>query len=192
MTVYTESYAAPSLDKREILRCAGVKNASEITPELSQLLDECLGDTLDRLSYKVCYAEFPITFHADRIDLGFTQASSASLRKNLEGCRRIVLFAATVGITLDRMIARAGRTSPAKALLYEAIGSERIESLCDTFQATLGKTKPRFSPGYGGLPIELQRDIFGMLECSKRIGLTLNGSLLMSPSKSVTAIVGVL
>ena len=49
----------------------------------------------------------------------------------------------------------------------------------------------RFSAGYGDVPLELQRDIFALLDCPRRIGLTLNESLLMSPSKSVTAIVGI-
>jgi len=51
--------------------------------------------------------------------------------------------------------------------------------------------KPRFSPGYGDLPLETQREIFDVLDCSRRIGLMLNDSLLMSPTKSVTAFVGV-
>jgi len=49
----------------------------------------------------------------------------------------------------------------------------------------------RFSPGYRDLPLTLQREIFTLLEPSRRIGLSLNASLLMSPSKSVTAIVGI-
>ena len=53
-----------------------------------------------------------------------------------------------------------------------------------------GQTMPRFSPGYGDLPLTAQREMFRMLECEKRIGVYLNESLLMSPSKSVTAIVG--
>ena len=51
--------------------------------------------------------------------------------------------------------------------------------------------KPRFSPGYGDLSLEMQRDIFRVLDCPRKIGLTLNESLLMSPSKSVTAIIGI-
>ena len=49
----------------------------------------------------------------------------------------------------------------------------------------------RFSPGHGDLPLALQTDIFRALDCPRKIGLTLNGSLLMSPSKSVTALFGV-
>ena len=52
-------------------------------------------------------------------------------------------------------------------------------------------TRARFSPGYGDLKLSSQKDIFRVLDCSRKIGLSLNDSLLMSPSKSVTAIIGV-
>ena len=54
-----------------------------------------------------------------------------------------------------------------------------------------GVIRPRFSPGYGDLPIEIQKDIFRALDCPRRIGLTLNENLLMSPTKSVSAIIGI-
>ena len=53
------------------------------------------------------------------------------------------------------------------------------------------KLRQRFSPGYGDLPLQAQRAIFDALQCHKEIGLYLNESLLMSPTKSVTAIVGI-
>ena len=51
--------------------------------------------------------------------------------------------------------------------------------------------RSRFSPGYGDLGLEMQKDIFAVLDCPRKIGLSLNESLLMSPSKSVTAIIGI-
>jgi cobalamin-dependent methionine synthase I len=80
------------------------------------------------------------------------------------------------------------------------LGSERIEALCDALCAEWKEDyasrgfvlRPRFSAGYGDLPLTLQNDIFESLQCSKHIGLTLCDSLLMSPTKSVTAIVGVM
>ncbi|MBQ5601557.1 MAG: Vitamin B12 dependent methionine synthase activation subunit, partial [Clostridia bacterium] len=70
-----------------------------------------------------------------------------------------------------------------------------IEALCDAFCADIKKEyntglEPRFSPGYGDLPLSAQKNIFAVLDPERRIGLTLNSSLLMSPSKSVTAFVG--
>jgi len=39
--------------------------------------------------------------------------------------------------------------------------------------------------------LETQRDIFALLDCPRKIGLTLTDSLLMSPVKSVTAVMGI-
>lgn len=81
-------------------------------------------------------------------------------------------------------------------MIFQAIGAERIEALCDIFCADISKEKgvllkPRFSPGYGDLSIEVQQDVFSVLNCGKKIGLYLNESMLMSPSKSVTAFAGI-
>lgn len=193
--IHTRSFDLPPLNRREVLRYAGAKAES---PELSRLLEEAQEEAEPLLSGKVCWMECPVTRQGDLLDLTFAQSGSSALKKNLSGCDRIVVFGATVGLALDRLIARYGRISPAKALLLQAMGAERIEGLCDVFcefihqeaHAAGLKTAPRFSPGYGDFPLDFQTDIFRVLDCSRKIGLTLNESLLMSPSKSVTAIIG--
>ena len=194
-SVCTGSFDLPPLNRHEILRYAGTREES---PELVILLEEALSEAQPILSGKVCWTEFPLERQGDLLHLGFASTDSAALNRNLSGCHRIVVFAATVGLPLDRLIARYGRISPAKALLLQAIGAERIEALCDVFCDKIRlkaldsglHTVPRFSPGYGDFPLQIQRDIFRVLDCSRNIGLTLNESLLMSPSKSVTAIIG--
>ncbi len=194
--IYTKKYAAPEINKKEILRYALVRSG---TPELDELLQSCLLEVESKLTYNVCFREFPITAHDGYLDLGFAKTPSADLAKNLAGCGSIVLFACTVGIEIDRLIARYGSLSPSRSFMLQAIGAERIESLCDVFNRDLTSakasdglfTRPRFSPGYGDLPLEIQRDIFNVLDCPRKIGLTLNSSMLMSPTKSVTAIVGI-
>lgn len=189
-----KSFNAPVFDKKEILRYAGVRDCDGT---LGALIDECIEEAAEKLVYKVCYREFPVTVKDGVVDLSFAETKSEDLKKNLNGCSEIVLFAATVGIGIDRLIAKYQTVSPVKALLFQAIGAERIESLCNVFNAEISEkkkplgTKPRFSAGYGDAPITLQKDIFAVLDCPKYLGLTLNGSLLMSPSKSVTAIIGV-
>lgn len=194
-TVYTNTYDAPEFNMKEILRYAGVR---ESRGELEALLSSCIKEIKGRLTYKVCYSEFPISLCGELLDLGFIRTESRGLKKNLEGCESVVLFAATVGIEIDRLIARNASLSPAKALFFQAIGAERIESLCDTFNRDIADRKalegyaarPRFSAGYGDFKLEAQKEIFAALDCPRRIGLSLNESLLMSPSKSVTAIIG--
>lgn len=190
--IYTKIYDAPPTNKREILRYLGVQGEA---PEVLPLVDECISEAEGVLSYKVCYIEADMIREDDTLCIGNIKTSSTALKKNLSGCERSVVFAATVGISLDRLISRYSAVSPTKAVIFDAIGSERIEALCDAFcediSNELGDLKPRFSPGYGDLTIETQRDIFALLDCPRKIGLTLNESMLMSPSKSVTAIVGI-
>lgn len=196
MIPYTKIYSPPEVNKKEILRYAGVSHPTE---EIHSLMTDCLELSLDSLSYKVCYIELPIKHYPDKIDLGFATSTSHSLIKNLDGCQSIVLFAATVGNALDRLIARYSSISPSKAFMLQAIGAERIEALCNSFNKEISEsaqkngklTVARFSAGYGDFALELQKDIFRVLDCQRKIGLTLNESLLMSPSKSVTALIGI-
>ncbi len=182
-SIFVKAFDSQPYNRKEILRYAGCTDATE---EICALMEECISETEGIFSNKVCYGVFDYS----------GKSESKALEKNLEGCKKVILFAATVGIAIDRMIMKYSKISPAKALMIQAIGAERIESLCDDFCDSMKlelqcELKPRFSAGYGDLSLEVQKDIFRVLDCSKRIGLTLNDSLLMSPTKSVTAIVGI-
>lgn len=183
--------SVPSVDTAEWLRYAGYKGAPDTQTE--NLMQQCLALAHDAFAYQLCYTVLPVTATADGCTVGPLHLTSRQLSENLRGCTQAVVFAATVGIGIDRLIARYSRLSPATALLLQALGTQRIEALCDTFCDTLKQTytvRARFSPGYGDLPLTCQTELFALLNCSKYIGLTLNDSLLMSPTKSVTAFVG--
>lgn len=190
--VQVMDFAPPPVQEREIYRYAGCREADE---GVRTLLQVCLGEAGKVLQYRVCWAK--VACHAEKgvCDFGVFSVASEALAKNLQGCREAVLFAATVGVGMDRLIARYQRLSPAKAVMLQAIGAERAESLCNAFcdwlQQQGQKLRPRFSPGYGDVPLSVQKDFFILLQCEKNLGLYLNESLLMSPSKSVTAFIGV-
>lgn len=193
--VLVKTYGEPPVDRREILRYSGCRGESA---EVEALLDELVSSCKGVFRYQVCYREFPVSF-GEETDIGFLKTPSKGLRKHLQNCHKAVVFAATVGIGIDRLIAKYSRLSPTKALLLQAYGAERVEALCDAFQAEIEREeaarncfiRSRFSPGYGDLPLENQREFVSVLDCSRKIGVSLNDSLLMSPSKSVTAIIGV-
>ncbi len=191
--ILVKTYSSLPIDRAEILRYAGCKAENE---GISALIKECLDEVLEKLKYKVCYCELSVATDGDICNFGSFSVKSGSLAKALTGCGRCIVFAATVGLELDRLISKYGRLSPSKALIFQAIGAERIESLCDAFCKDIAheygaEVKPRVSAGYGDIPLECQKNIFAVLEPEKRIGLTLSESLLMMPSKSVTAFVGI-
>ena len=192
IVIQNKTYAAPPVCTKEILRYAGCKQPDD---GIAALLAECMGEAEPMLSYHVCYATLPLTVQEDLCDFSAFRLASKHLARQLQNCQSVLLFGATVGVGIDRLIAKYGRLSPTKALLFQAIGTERIEALCDAFCADMAETlsmeqRPRFSPGYGDLPLTAQQQIFSVLDCAKRIGLTLTHSQQMSPSKSVTAFVG--
>ena len=188
--IHQAVYPLPPVKEREALRYAGCREAQA---DVLNLLQECVAETAHLTTGRVCWQILPVSLRDDTCDFGTFRVTSAHLAKNLSGCDEAVLFAATVGVEWDRLIARYSHLSPAKAVMMQAVGAERIEALCDTFvaaQAAGAPRRPRFSPGYGDLPLTLQREIVSLLDCPRRVGVTLNDSLLLSPSKSVTAFVG--
>ena len=193
--VYINSYNLPEIDKKEVFRYC----KSEENPALLALLDGCISEMADKLSNKVCFAKTTVKIHGDEIDLGFARVRSHSLAICLEGCCEVIVFAATVGAQIDRFIEKYSIASPSRAVMLQALGSERVEALCDAFCEEMAEfedqrgnvLRPRFSPGYGDLPLELQRDIFAFLTPTSKIGITLNENCFMLPEKSVTAIIGV-
>ena len=138
---------------------------------------------------------------ADSPLLDFTcfQVRSRSLAKNLGGCSEVILFAATIGEEADFLIRKYNRINMAKAVVMQAAAAAMIEAFCDEENEKLRQMasekglylRPRFSPGYGDFPLEHQRDFARVLEMQKTVGITLTESLLMLPSKSVTAVIGV-
>lgn len=199
-TIFTRFYEGASLpfDKKEALRYFGCGGNGAVPAGMDALFEECAREALAACVYRVCYAEFDMKIEGETVDLGFTKTISRSLCRNLEGCGKVIAFAATVGMGLDRLISRYSSLSPVRGYAFQAIGAERIETLCDAFNQEISREyaaiglydRPRFSCGYGDFSIEAQPDFFRALDCTRKIGVTLGDSLLMTPSKSVTAVIG--
>ncbi|MBO5998388.1 MAG: Vitamin B12 dependent methionine synthase activation subunit [Lachnospiraceae bacterium] len=132
------------------------------------------------------------------IRFGPVTVQSDDLYKNLTGCSRIIVFAATLGPYPDRLQQRTAIKSMRDAVIVQACAAAMIESLCNQKNEELRQRqerdgwllKPRFSPGYGDLPLSIQKDLLSLLDAPRNIGLTLTDSLMMVPTKSVTALIG--
>ncbi len=145
---------------------------------------------------KAVYCVLDLRITGDICDFGALTVRSRDLAAHLAGCKRAVLFAATAGAMIDREIQKQTRLSPSRAYEAQLEGTRVIERFCDALCEGFAKEqkstlRTRFSPGYGDLSLEVQREVFRVLEPSKHIGLCLGDSCVMTPSKSVTAFVGV-
>jgi cobalamin-dependent methionine synthase I len=145
---------------------------------------------------KAVYCVLDLCVSGDVCDLGALTVRSRDLAAHLAGCKRVILFAATAGALIDREIQKYSHLSPHRAYELQGAGTRVIERFCDALCEQFAKEqsctlRTRFSPGYGDLSLEVQREVFRVLDPAGHIGLCLSDSCVMTPSKSVTAFVGV-
>ena len=185
---------APKYRKNEVLRYLGYTDGT-CDGETEVLIDSCYGELLRVITPRACFTEGKI----ERTGGGYlsvcgVELESRALEKNLSGCDRAAVFGATLGIGADRLIAKYSSISPAKSVVADAVASSLIEVYCDSLCELIAygrEQNPRFSAGYGDLSIENQTRLADLLSMQKNIGVCLTDALLMTPTKSVTAIVGI-
>ena len=198
--IYVETANGGNLDvpEREILRYAGVKGewSEDGFPKRLKKVKE---EVLSSVSPRACYLVQKVHVSGSNVDFGSFQTESSALSKSLAGCDKVLLFGATVGAGADRILLKYSRIEPSSALLAQATATAAVERWCDV---VLERVKfklaeegmflrPRFSPGYGDFSIGCQKALCRLLDTPKHIGVTLTDALMMTPTKSVTAVAGI-
>ncbi len=182
----------------EILRHSGFHSheADELTlKKIEQLEDEIIGS----VTPKSIYREFSVRVLENGVEINGVAFLSEALKKNLSGCDKVLLYCCTLGIESDVILRKYSATDSSKFVLAQAVFTELCEAYSDEITAELSREyaesgfylKPRFSVGYGDLALGYQREFFKLLEITKRIGVSLNDECMMTPSKSVTAFIGI-
>jgi cobalamin-dependent methionine synthase I len=182
---------------KEILRYLGHRG-QEIPENVDKLIQECKRELEQAAAARSVWREYPLNIQDHVLDMTFVQTRSKNLEKNLKDCQQILVFGATLGSGVDILLHRYGRLKMSRAVVLQAASAAMLETYCDWKNEALRQEyqekgwymRPRFSPGYGDFPLKCQKEIGAALEMSKRIGVTLTDSLLMAPSKSVTAVMG--
>ncbi len=182
-------FAELNIKKAEALRYAGVKgkadqNTLALFDNAFELLSECVKPKAVYKCVDVSYTENSVIVDGEEI-------KSQGLKKFLKGARGCALLAATAGIEADRLINRYSYVEPSLALMIDAISAAAVEALCNKICGQDFKVEEqcRFSPGYSDFPINYQKCIVSALSADLNVGIHLTNSLMLAPSKSVTAIV---
>lgn len=182
---------------RELLRYLGY-HGQDLSEQVETLIQQCKQELLEAAELRFIWQEYPLKIQDHVIDLGILKTESRSLERNLKDCEKVFFFAATLGSRVDMLLQRYSRIQVSKAVVMQAAAVAMLETYCDEKNQELKEQcqregwylRPRFSPGYGDFPLECQRRITAALELSKKVGIMLTESLLMVPSKSITAVIG--
>lgn len=176
------------LDRAEVLRYMGYVGETDahIIETAQKAIDRITAVAVPRWRWVEC-------------SISALPLSGQDIFRHLEGCDRMVMLCATLGISADREILRAERTSMLTALALDAAAGDAIEKICDYAEDEMRMhygeqgfyLTGRYSPGYGDLPLTLQPEILRHCDAPRRIGLTVTPTNILTPRKSVTALLGV-
>lgn len=175
------------LNRNEAVRYLGGAGI-RLNYRMDVLMDECEKAVLEKASPKYLYVEK---------NLPCPQIMGGKdIESHLNGCEKAIVMCATVGSEVDKLIRISQISDMARAVVMDSLASVAVEQVCNAFDKIIAEKYSdynmtfRFSPGYGDYPIELQKIILQMLDAPKKIGLCTNDNFLLTPTKSVTAVLG--
>lgn len=186
-----------TISKSEAARYMGVRGIPD--EKTAEILDKYEPIVRERLHPAFVYRETAVHFADDGVYLDGVNAvfSGSDIKNHLRGCERAIILAVTVSAEADKLIRQTSVIGMAEALAVDCLCSSAIEQVCNKAEDEIFSANPvkfrtwRFSPGYGDLPISLQKNLISALNAHRRIGLTVTENCLLIPSKSVTAIIGI-
>lgn len=188
------------LDRRmqEAARYLGYGRNEIDVPTLT-LIEACFEELEEMGEVRWTHRAFACNVLPGKLEIADQIFVSDNLCKNLSGCKEVLLFAVTLGAEVDRRLKRYQVMEVSRAAVLQACAATYLEEACDQYQAQLEEwyqkerkyLRPRFSPGYGDFAIQYQDEILKLLDAAKKIGLTRTESYMLTPSKSVTALIGV-
>ena len=178
------------LNKSETARRLCIEKGFEM-PQIDECFEALKKVVECRFAAMRCKVEYG---ERESLNIGFGEFKSSTLKKNLKESDEVFVFAVTLGHGVDRLLVQFSLVSPAKYCITDALASSRAEAAANTADKLIKgdiPCRPRFSPGFGDLTLDVQPRILELLNAQRLLGITTNTSFMMSPGKSVTAIMGI-
>ena len=156
-------YAFDSTRRDELFRYMGLR-ISERDESLQRLAEEAIERMCSFVTPRFAAIEQALTVLPNEgIVYGDRVVKSRALASHLNDCKRVVVFAATLGIEADRLIERDALLRPSLAIAEQAVATVLLEQFADEQCAALASSldsgwslTPRFSPGYEDCDLQEQ------------------------------------
>lgn len=197
-----ETYTLSELPRRAVLRYMGYRGQA-LTSEVDARIDEGIARALELARPRASWAVFDIASAGEGgaivLDGCALTLPGASIARHLEGAVSCAVMAVTVGMDAERELKRLSTVDPVLGVIFDAAGTVAVEETAAACQKSVASAaaerglhaNARFSPGYGDLPLAVQPMLLASVDAQRRLGIALTNSLLMVPTKSITAVMGV-
>ena len=157
--------------------------------------DESLEELYGIMRPRYSAVRVPVSYEDSAVLIDGYRIESEGLMKNLSGAAEAYLIAVTLGTEVDTYLHRLGFLSGARRFAADAVASALAEALVCLADRELSCSldcRPRFSPGYGDLPLSYQEVLLERVNGESLLGIRLTDTSFMLPSKSITAIMGIM
>ncbi len=188
------------IPRKEILRYLGC-NGKEIPKTLEMSINYISNQALAASTPAYTHIISDIITTAYGLKLSGTNIllTGEDIKKHLFGAKKCITLACTLGLSFEAEQRKTQVKSMADSVILDAIGTAYIEEFANRTEEKLLLpfkkegyfSKFRFSPGYGDLPLNLQKNIVDTLNVSKKIGLNVTDTNILIPQKSITAFIGI-
>ena len=186
-----------SINKSEAVRYMGYRG-NEPDETMKNIIDNVEKELLKVMVPRYIYKCFDLENVDGKVILKGADFDlvGKSIQHHLKDCEKAIVMCATLSYGVDRFIRMSGLRNMSATLAADALANAAIEQVCDEVEKIFMEDFKgynntwRFGVGYGDFPLEVQKDFERILEMPKTIGVTLSDSLLMTPTKSITAVVG--
>ena len=188
-----------AIDPDEVLRFQGYKAGVDIpSADVRALFDEALALGRTLMEPRAVLRTFPVRREGDRLTAAGVTLTIPRIAERWGAVDEIVAGVCTIGDALER---RASELWDARelplAMMVDSVGSAAVESLaeyvndqlCQEGIARGVKVTNRVSPGYGGWDVAEQRSLWQLCP-GDGVGVTLNEACFMTPTKTITILVG--
>jgi hypothetical protein len=188
-----------AIDPDEVLRFQGYQAGVDVPPaDVRALFDDAL--TLGRalMRPRAVLRTLRVTSAGDQLTAGGVTLTIPRIVERWGTIEEITAGVCTIGEALER---RASELWDARelplAMMLDSVGSGAVESLaeyvndllCQQGLARGVKVTNRVSPGYGGWDVTEQRLLWQLCP-GDAVDVTLNDACFMSPTKTITILVG--
>lgn len=172
----------------EVLRCLGAD--TDAPEDLRQTVAEVGAQLAGKVRPRRTWQVVPL---GETCPLPLTGKLAETM---LAQCQQAVILCCTLGMEFEMLMRAEQARDLSRAVIVDAWGSAWVEAACDEAEQEIASRFPdlhltdRFSPGYGDLSLALQKDIRDLLDLERRLGVHVTETFLMTPRKTVTAIIG--
>ena len=183
----------------EICRGMGLPSHAEPDEATLALAEKAAALVLESAQPRMIWRQLPLAWDGDSPRIAAElPLEGRDIRLHLAGCDGCVLLAVTLGPGTDLLLRRLSAGGMDLAVAADAAASVLIEQCADEAERQIRDGLPpdrymtgRYSPGYGDLTIQIQGRLVDAVNAQRQIGLAVTSNGILTPRKSITALLGV-